>query len=416
MSMQQGVTTAAAPAEGTQTPTQPAEKQIPQFVTDMVASLTKGNAPEIPDPVPAKEEPPKPDPTKQDPPAEKPTATKPDPAKPEPGKQDPPKPEAKAETKAPENTRHPHDEEDDPTGEDIAPQYTKIRKDFEKMREKLRKAREDGQYGRLLASTAARAKMTPEAIAKFVDLGARLNLNDPAAVEEFRQLGEYLGITPRQAAQPPAQPAQPSPQDAEDARLKQVADTIYAEDYKDDVASYLMSEEVARAKALKAAKRIALSQPQPRQQQAPPAQQPGQPPQARLPGMSPLEAEGAAAVARMDAEYAQKIPDWSTKIRPLVQQEVQARRAKDGGISPVYWVTDLADAVNTVRARLAPPAEPPRKLVKVDDTLPANHTAATPGKKQAWDGDDGLRASIASALTGGGKGLDDILEGLPNGR
>lgn len=402
----EGVTTAAAPAEGAPTPTTPAEK--PDFMAGIVADLAKGNAPEVPDPVPA---------TSAEPPKTEQPASKPEAAKAEPPKQEK---QPAAPTEAPpapatdQSTRHPFDDDDDPKG-DIDPKFTKIRQDFEKMREKLRKAREDGNYGRLLAQTAARAKMTPEAVAKLVDMGARINMGDAAAVEEFKALGRAIGAFPAATTPPPAPAAPAAPAQPDETRIKAIADTIYGEDYADDVKSYLISEDVARAKALKAAKRIALSQPptpppqsQPRQEQIP------QNAAGPLPGVSPLEFEGMQAVSKLDAEYAQKIPDWTTKVRPLVQAEIKARRARDGGISPVYWVADLADAVNTVRAKLAPP-EAPRKLVKPDETVAANRRTPTP-EPSKWDGDTGLRAQIAGALSGGGKGLDDILENLPSGR
>ena len=233
MSTQQGVTTAAAPAEGATTQTPPAENTVPDFATSIAASLTAGNAPEIPDPVSAKPTPRDPEPKPEPTPTPKVTGATPEAKAPE------PTPDAKvpeAEPKPETKPAHPYDEDDDPRGE-IDPKFTKIRADFEKMREKLRKAREDGQYGRLLAQTAARAKMTPEAVAKFVDLGARLNLSDPAAVEEFRQLGSYLGIYPTAPAAPAAPQPPAAPPITEEQRLKAVADTIYNEDFAEDVKS-----------------------------------------------------------------------------------------------------------------------------------------------------------------------------------
>ena len=356
-----------------------------------------GTVPDDPPPVtppePDAAAPPKPaEPPKA--PVEPPVAGAP-PKAPEPPKQpDPP-------------ARHPFDEDDDPPTDDIAPQYTKIREGFEKLRGKLRKAREDGNFGKLIQGAADRGKLTKEALAKWVDIGARLNVDDPAAIAEFQAMAQRMGLIPPPAAAPPA-PAAPPPVDA-----KALADQIYAEDYAEDVKTFQISEEVARAKATKVANRLALSRSP--QTSPPPAPAPTQLPAPQQPMQSPLHQEALQAVNRMEAELAAKIPDWGTKLQPLVLAEIKARRARDGGISPVYWVSDFTDAVNKVRAQLAPPAAPPP--VKVEQTLAPSRQPAKPGTTApTWDGEGGLREQTARALMGGGAGLDNLLESLPVGR
>ena len=372
----------------------------PDFRADIVKALAAGSAPDGDPPEAAPTKPAEPEKAPEAPTTEKPAEKPPEPPKAE-------EPPAKPKP-------HPLDEEDDFKEDEVDPKFTKIRAGIDKLRTKLRKAREHGQLGSLLSGVASKAGMTPELLAKWVELGAGVNTNDPRAVAQFADLSQRLGIK-IPAAAPAEAPKPAEPQKPDEGATKALADRIYQEDFAEDVGKYLVSEEVARAKAVRAANRV-LSQTKPQQPPAPlPPEVPTQGPNSAIArgdmgGLSPLEKEAVLAVHRMEASLATQIPDWNTKLKGEVQQELHARRQKDGGISPVYWLTDFVDAVNTVRAKHAPrtSADAP---TKVDDTLKSTRRGLPQqaGTPKQWDGTGGMREQIAQALHGGGTGLDELI-------
>lgn len=302
----------------------------------------------------------------------------------EPAKADPPpepEPEPKVEPKAEKPAPHPYDEADDPQPE-IDPKFTRIKSDFEKLRNKLRTAREDGRLGKLMTSTAANGKLNPEQLAHWVELGARANLGDPEAIARLRQI---LG-----AGQPPAAPATPAAPAAPDAKaVDATAQKIYDDLFKDDVAAFQIDEKLAREKSKKLAERQALSQPAPTQA-APPAAPPA-PPQAPA-GLSPMVKAALDDIAALEDKYAAELPNWKD-LSKEVWDQIEARKVKRGAPLPAtQWYAEYLDVVREVQAkRVVKPAAP----VKAGNSLRPSTHAAGGGSPED------VRKQIAGAIMSG---------------
>lgn len=342
--------TAAPPVASPATPPAPPEAPKSDFKAEVVKDILEG----FPDA-----------------PAEKPSS-------PGPVAEPPPAPAAKP---AP----NPFDDPDDPSADEIDPKLTKIRGGFEKLREKLRSAREEGQFGRLLVQSAKKAGIPPEAMAWWINLGARANTGDPAAVAELHAFTQRLGSpVPPTAPAAPAAPAVPAPS-AVDAE----AERIYREQYADEVKALELTEDGARRLARRQAERSApaaapapaLSHP------VPPQPAPRQQPQ-----MDPLEGAAIAELNSMELQYSKTVPDFAAvKAEALKRIEEQARAS--GPVPPIRWPTQFASVVRQVQAERAQAAT---KVAPPAASLRPTTTVLDPAKTSLLDHKRAIARAIAA--------------------
>lgn len=284
----------------------------------------------------------------------------------------PAEPAVEPEAKAPEaETASPDDDEDPELPQAVTDE--RVKRAFQRTKEKLKQARTEAQFGRTLAKLAADAKMSTEDLADWLLRGAALNKGDPRAVEWLRQkAGAYA-------------PAQAPKQEAIAPNVEAIEKAIYEEQFAADVAAYKMDEDAARA----AAKRIAAKTAKPisAPSQSEPVQQ--QAPQADF-AREMMEREAADMVNNLDAQYAAKVKDWD-KIKTEVYTEIAQ---KHKGAHPLQWVSIFNEVARTVQAKHRPAPRP----------APVSPTQAIrPGVPAASSGHTDWKAELAAQM-----GSDDF--------
>ena len=288
-----------------------------------------------PEPTPT-EAPPKPDEGFRDDIVEKLMAGKEPTVEYEDGREKPPTPEKKPAAAPPSTPKqvelpkvpHPYDDADDPDPEQfVDPQYTKIRENVGKLRDKLRDAREKGRFGETMVKVAQTGGLGPEQMAWWVNLGARANKGDPQAISELAAVAQKLGITP------PA-PAAPAPQVPDE---EATAKAIYESHFKPQVDALEITDSVAKSLAKKlAAERIKSAPaqaPAPRQAPiTPPTYQPQSAPAPSQPAPDPGLTAGDAAQPRDVLE-----PFYQNRLEVIRTRAAQDRaRGRDTAVT-IKW-------------------------------------------------------------------------------
>jgi hypothetical protein len=319
----QGVNTAATPA---------AEAQ-PDYKETLVKELMEGAEPSPPATPEAK-------------PEEKAAEAKPS----EPPKA--PEAEAKSEEKAPDpateeavEAEPEEDEELQGPGEN-ATQGEKIA--WGKLKAKLKKTQEEGQFGHILAQVGAQAGISPDEMANWVGLGARMRAGDTTAKSDLLRM---IGVNPV-ATKAPEPAVAPEEQ-------------VYTELFADAVNNADMTEEAARAKAKAIVAKYHKPEPEP---------EPTYTSQA-APVVDPVERAASLEIDRLDVQYSTKVPNWD-KIRAEVYQTIAT---KHQGAPAIQWLPLFNETVREVQMKYTKPASAAR--VKPDSTLKpsASSSAATSG-------------------------------------
>ena len=345
-----------------------------------------------PEPTPT-EAPPKPDEGFRDDIVEKLMAGKEPTVEYEDGREKPPTPEKKPAAAPPSTPKqvelpkvpHPYDDADDPDPEQfVDPQYTKIRENVGKLRDKLRDAREKGRFGETMVKVAQTGGLGPEQMAWWVNLGARANKGDPQAISELAAVAQKLGITP------PA-PAAPAPQVPDE---EATAKAIYESHFKPQVDALEITDSVAKSLAKKlAAERIKSAPaqaPAPRQAPiTPPTYQPQSAPAPSQPAPNPSLQD----LEKLENQYRQVLgKDYDSDVREKALQIVSQKAQKGGPIPPIRWTYEWSQAVNEVM----------RQRAGVTTKRVAPTEGLRPGRAQSPDaGEKDYRKGIVDALVQG---------------
>lgn len=274
---------------------------------------------------------------------------------------------------------HPYDRPDDPTPADIPRDKTKLHATFEKQREKLREARQVGEFGQMMADIAYDAGIDPNALASIVGLTARARKGDQIAAQELpdvlRKLGIVLpaGAAPAPQTPPPAAPAGPT-----DAAV----DAVYRELFAKDVQDLHMSEDLARQKARLIAARQQPPPPPAPAQPAPALSQPA-PTQHAAPPVDPVTAAANQALAGLatqyDTAYRAKGKDF-TPIRDEALKRIAAEVKRTGQpVPPVHWSWKFNQVVQQIQTEKAQAATAARTApVQARNTLRASSGGGAP--------------------------------------
>jgi len=207
-----------------------------------------------------------------------------------------------------------------------------------KLKAQNKQLREEGQFGHILAQVGASAGISPDDMANWVGLRARINSGDPAAVNDLMRM---VGYNPQ-----PMQPSTPAQKPVDQAEV------VYNDMFADSVKSMDMTEEAARAKAKVIAERYHPAQaPQQVQQQQP----------ARF--VDPVERVASQELDRIDVEMSTKVSKWA-EIRKEVFETIAT---KYQGAPPIRWVPIFNEVAREVQAKYTKPVAPPK--VKATETL-----------------------------------------------
>lgn len=290
---------------------------------------------------------------------------------------------------------HPMDAEDDPRDADIDGRASeKTRTAFDRLRGRLRQAREEGQFGAMLIDVAQSNGLDPDTVGSLITLAAKAKTGDAEAADRLQTVLTKLG------AFKPAAAVQPI--DAETLLLVE-AEKVYRRLFAADVEAADIAESTARNKARLIAeenlKTKALSQPVPPEpKQAPRQERPPQPPESS--GLSPMEAAASGRVNSLVQKYTDAYKKSGADFAPVLaaaREIIMAKAKAEGPINPLYWEYELAQAVRSVQSKKAAaqaPAQP-----KSESLRPSSRAA---GSEPAKD----FRADIVSKLVSGR--LDDL--------
>lgn len=297
-------------------------------------------------------------------------AEKKEPAPSEPAKEEPkaeapksdPSPESKAEVKLElPVVPHPYDEVDDPDPDQfVDPKFSKIHENVDKLRTKLRKAREDGSFGRTLVDTASKNGIDPQRLAELVTRNIRFAQGDPTAIAEVAAELQRRGV-----------------KFAEEKRVdpvEEAANRIYEENFAADVKGNIADEDYARRKARAIAERVA------------PKSEPVAPriPQQQAPDISAqLEQRASIEVGQLAERYDQAYKKAGMDFNPIAAEankRIQDQIKTQGKIPPHLWNFTYAQKVREVQAEIAnkpKPVETPQVKVPVNNPLRASTAPTT---------------------------------------
>lgn len=274
-----------------------------------------------------------------------------------------PKPTAKKPTATPEGADgvttdvpeipHPFDREDDPQLEGTAPERT--RKSFERLRENLRGARQEGEFGRTLLNVAVANGLEPDDLAAVVNLTARAKAGDPAAKARLVEVMTSFGVV----APPPAPSAPAAPREPTATMVDKVYNDLFAADVRD----LNIPEERARELAKQVAARdpALLQSAQPPPQPAAPAHQ-AVPPTPAQPSVDPVRDSAITHIASLDEKYTNSYKQRGldfTPVRELARDRI-AKRVHDEKAPPILWPHIAQEEIRKIEQERAkrPAAKP----------------------------------------------------------
>jgi hypothetical protein len=274
------------------------------------------------------------------------------------------------------------DEPDDFDVNEIDPKFTKIRARVEKQQAKLREARQEAQFGRMVQSVAKAGGLDPNAAAWWIQKGAAANAGDPMAQAELAEFFDKSGWRPKNAPAP-----EPVRQEAPKVDLKAQSEEIYKAHFAEKVKKLQMDEDVAREAADAWAASVA---PKPAHSQPTPVPQPVQ--QTQLPQQSNTRTEADiiksavfAEMDRLDAAYKRALGDEKFK---LVQQEAtrlveEDRKAGRLNQNPATWYADWQAKLKIAQTSLNKTAAPAKP--KIDSGIrPSNGKAPVATSTETW--------------------------------
>lgn len=231
--------------------------------------------------------------------------------------------------------------------EDLSPEiksldrehYSRIAKGVDRLRDKLREARREGEAHKTLMAAAKTAGMEVADVEWWHNLGLRANSGDPEAVRELRTV--LADIAPETPA-----PAAPAAKPAED-----LAEKVYNERFAQLVEDAEISETLAR----KMSKDLAAQT----SEAVKPA--PSQPVVPTPPVAAPNFVARAAAetLKTLEAQYAAKLPNYA-EVKTEVLKRIEAEKRERGRPLPAtMWVSDYVTKIREVQmARMRAPAAP----------------------------------------------------------
>jgi hypothetical protein len=286
---------------------------------------------------------------------------------------------------------HPMDDEDDPRDSDIDGRASeKTRTAFDRLRGRLRSAREEGQFGSMIINVAQTNGLDPDTVGSLITLAARAKTGDAKAAEQLQGVLGKLGIKPAPVAAPAV--------DAETMLLVE-AQKVYQKLFADDVESADIAESTARAKAKLIAeenlKLRALSQPVTAETSSrQPERQPER--QAQPTGLNPMESAANDRVNALVSKYAEAYTAKGADFKPVLEAAralIVAKAKAEGPINPLYWDYEFAQAVRKVQAQNVVKQTKPQ--TRTDGLRPSSESAG--GGKPAGD----FRADIVGKMLSG---------------
>lgn len=284
--------------------------------------------------------------------------------------------------------RHPFDDAEDPTLEDIDGRAAeKTRAGFARLQGRLRQAREEGQFGAMIIDVARSHDLDPNAVAAVVGLTAKARKGDTKALAELHGVLAKMGIAPPPAAMPTLD---------KEALLDVESSKVYKELFAADVAAADMTEEKAREKAkVIAGQRLesrALSQSH--TQSTPPDQTNPAAGQGRLTSMQQAASNAVETLASKYAEAYKKSGADFAPVQKAAQDLIAEKVKKDGPIPPLMWEYEFSQAVAQVQRKRQAAQQKPQTTT--GSLRPSGASGASGGKS----GQD-FRARIVENIVSG---------------
>lgn len=260
--------------------------------------------------------------------------------------------------------RHPHDEDDDPEVE-VDAKFTKIQSGVEKLRDKLRKARSDGAFGKTLVDIATREGVSPQQLAELVQKNIRLAKGDPNATAEIAAELQKRGY--RFATD-------------SDAEVKAEADRIYKEQFAKGVEDRHVDEDFARDRAKALATQ--LVQAKPRIEAPAPAQRDVAP-------THDIERLASDEFNKLDAQIAQSYAAAKLDYAPIkaeAERRIRELANRNGAIPPQLWAYTYRKTVSEVQTEmLSKRREATKPQVVARNTLsPSTQVRQDTGSRDAY--------------------------------
>lgn len=285
---------------------------------------------------------------------------------------------------------HPMDDDDDPRDSDIDGRASeKTRTAFDRLRGRLRSAREEGQFGAMLINVAQTNGLDPDTVGSLITFAARAKTGDAKAAEQLQGVLTKLGIKPATLAAPAV--------DAETMLLVE-AQKVYQKLFAEDVESADIAESTARAKSKQIAeenlKLRALSQPVTAETSP---RQPERQPERQAPtGLNPMESAASDSVNTLVSQYTAAYKAKGADFAPVLvaaRALIVAKATAEGPINPLYWGYEFAQAVRKVQAQNV--AKQTKPQTRTDALRPSSESAG--GGKPAGD----FRADIVGKMLSG---------------
>jgi hypothetical protein len=233
-------------------------------------------------------------------------------SKPEPEKAETPVEEPIVEKTVAET---PEEDDEDDDNLEIDPKFTRIRKGFDRLREKAK-------FGNLITKIGTDAQIAPEEMASWVSLAARLKRGDPKALGDLIETAKVFGYEP-----PTQQQRAPEPS---------IEDKIYAEQFAADVESGEISEAAARRHA----KVLAEKLPQSKQVEQPRTTK----------SVDPVRESALHEISSLETSYTKTIPNWSKISEKASKRLVEEYASKN----PIYWAAGYEKIVQEEIRALQP--------------------------------------------------------------
>lgn len=274
--------------------------------------------------------------------------------------------------------RHPYDEADDPDPDQfVDPKFSKIHENVDKLRTKLRKAREEGSFGKTLVDMAKQHGIDPAQLAELVTRNIRLTKGDPTAVAEVAAELQRRGV----------KFAEEKKVDPVEEETKRIYDATFAEDVKAGIADEDYAKRKARSIAEKTAKPV-----------TPPSPVNNTPPPPVQDYTAQIKAQASAEVNDLATQFQQAYTKAGMDFGPVATEahrRIKENADSKGELPPQLWNYEYSRIVQAVQREFAAKAAPTeRPAIKTGTPLRPTTTPSAPSNASL----DSVKSSLVDEL------------------
>lgn len=248
------------------------------------------------------------------------------------------------------------DDDDDDENLEIDPKFTRIKKGFDRLREKAK-------FGSLITKIGTDAQIAPEEMASWVSLAARLKRGDPRAVGDLIETAKQFGYEP-----PTAPPAKIDP-----------VDQIYKDQFAEDVEA----GEITEAAARRHAKALAEKLPQPK----------STPPTSNK-AVDPIRETALSEISTLEQSYTKTIPNWDKISEKATKRLVSEYASRN----PIYWAAGFEKIVQEEVRALQPAPKPQQAIKPVAGTQVRPTSSTSPQRQVASTRDEIVQGLLSGAF------------------